>query len=300
MSLEPRRESSCGHHYVTTYQNCPRNFYFKYILGFMPSEVAVPLVFGSAYHIAREARAKGASFEEALVSGNEEIYSRASTLPPYTDVEGLIDDLRKMFTQTELLFEETQQHYNYVAIEKELLVRLSNGFKMTIRADAIVQAKASGDVFILEYKTTRSSLNGMFRSVANGDQATAYVLGARRCAEELGVKPEQVIGVLPEVAYLKGSQCTAARGDPIMPTQYELDAYEARIIGVLSEIGEKLSRLQRGFPSEALFPRACTLCTGFFKCPYENICKRFWDGTFVPEGFTKDPEITPPSKEALR
>lgn len=291
MSANEQRESNAGVHFLQTYQTCPRSWYFKYVLGFLPESTPMPLVFGAAFHEYKAARYRGTPEKEAEAIAVAILRNRLDELPPYTDVATLEDDLARMVGTTEVLIRKDLETFEIIAVEEQIEPRLENGFTMTMRPDALARDRKSGDIYILEHKTTRSSIGGMIRSITNGLQARAYVWGVRKV---LAIPSNVTVALLPEVTYLKGRVCEAVYGDPITPTQYDLDAFEASMIGLFSELGEKIERLKGGLPAEVLFPPATHLCTGFLQCEYEPICRTFWDGTTVPSGFRKDEAITGP------
>ena len=293
------RESCVGHHHNQCYQSCPRQYFLKYVLGILPEKVGMPLVFGAAFHEVAGLYAQGANIEVALDFGQQVLRERFAEIKGSAELGELAADLDRMCRVSEPMWAADKARFDLFAVEVEIQPELANGFKMTMRPDAIGRDKETGDIYIIERKTTRSSIPGMLRSVQNGDQATAYVLGVRRAASQLGIDPSKVVGVIPEITYLKGSVCTAVVGDTIVPTQYQLDEYEAGSIGILSEIGQKISQLNSGIPAEVLFHRAPFQCSGFLSCDYEPICKTFLDGTWVPDGFRRDDAIVPPTTPSV-
>lgn len=298
MSNNTQRESLAGFHWMSTYQTCPRQWFFKYVLGFLPELTGQALVFGAAFHEGK-ARYYETGDPDAMYSAAiDSLWGREAELGPYIDLADLTSDLRKMLGSALPLMASDRDDFDFLAIEKQFEPELANGFKMTIRPDAVVRSRVDGDVWILEHKTTRSSISGMLRSVTNSDQATAYTMGIRKVAGVLGVDPSTVRGVIPEVSYLKGSVCQTVAGDPIIPTSWQIDAFEAGAIGLLSELGDKVERLGT-YPAEVLFPRSTLLCTGFLKCDYEPICKAYHDGVSVPFGYRRDTSITVPTLKPL-
>ena len=299
MSNNEQRESKAGVHFMQTYQTCPRQWFFKYVLGYLPEQTGMALVFGAAFHEGKATYYKTGDADAMYEVAKESLWSRQLELDKNVDIANLTEELRKMLSSALPLMASDRDDFEFLAIEREFQPELANGFKMTIRPDAVVQSKESGDVWVLEHKTTRSSITGMLRSVTNSDQATAYTMGIRKVASELGIDPTSVRGVIPEVSYLKGSVCETVAGDPICPTEWQIDAFEAGAIGILSELGDKVERLST-MPAEVLFPRSTHLCTGFLKCDYEPICKKYHDGTSVPFGFRKDSAILVPELKPLR
>ena len=285
------RESACGFHYIQTYQTCPRQWFIKYVLGILPARTASYLVLGKALHeVAAHYLETGSQpfpeVERWMIPCFEGL---AEDLDPNTAPQELYTTLARMVRTAIPVWDADLQRYRVVAFEDELQPPLANGFRMTMRPDAVVEDRETGDVWIIERKNTQSSDTGMLRSVANGDQVVAYTLGLKRtCAERYGLDPSRVLGGIPEVSYVKGSVERTIIGDPIIPTQWQLDEYEARSIGLLSEIGNKLDLLNQGVSAEVLFGRAPTQCSGFLKCDYESICKRHLDRDSEFEGFRVD------------
>lgn len=294
MSAPEQRESSCGHHYISTYQSCPRQWFIKYILGLLPVHTASYLVLGKALHeTAAHYLTTGFQPFGAVAKWMIPCFKGLATdLDPNTDPKVLCNTLARMVRTAIPIWDDDLRRFRVVAVEDELQPCLANGFRMTMRLDAVFEDKQTGAVWVSERKNTQSSDTGMMRSVANSDQVVAYTLGLKRtCSERYGLDPEKVLGAIPEVSYVKGAVKRTIVGDPIIPTQWQLDEYEARTIGLLSEIGNKLTLLAEGVPAEVLFGRSPQVCSGFLRCDYEPICKRHLDHASTFEGFRKDPSI---------
>lgn len=292
MSLKEQRESSCGHHYISCYQSCPRKWFIRYILGLLPEKTPSYFVLGKALHetaafYLNEGPGSFAKVEAFMIPTFE-----ALTEDLEGDPQELYTTLARMVRSALPTWDSILRDYTIVALEDEFFATLANGFKMTMRPDALVASKTTGDLWVLEHKNTQSSDSTMFRNVANSDQITAYTLGLRKVSlERYGIEPERVLGGLPIVSYVKGSVERTSIGDPIMPTRWQLDEYEARSIGLLSELGNKTSLLKRGTPVEVLFGRSPSTCSGVLKCEYESFCKRYLTYEDVPEGFRKDSSL---------
>src|SRR4030042_3112877 len=132
MSLNEQRESSVGFHFLQAYQNCPRQFFIKYILGYLPEKIASYLVMGKVFHAAAafvaEFDTEGTLAWEVLEAFMKADFAKeAEGLDTYTDAGELYAILATLVKSAIPQWEKDHKLYKFVAVEKEILVALANG-----------------------------------------------------------------------------------------------------------------------------------------------------------------------------
>ena len=286
-----RRESPSGLHFWQLYQNCPREFYFKYVLGLKPKYTSKPLVLGGVFHDAKARLYKTWDEDEALKELNKSFRIRAKELDPTVDREELRERTMLMFLAWASDFaKRDQQTYRIVEVEHEWKITLPNGFVVTARPDAVVRMKREPFYFILETKTSSFSVTLTKANVTQGDQATMYTYGFRQKWPK-----RRFGGVIPDITYWNKQSTDVTkivnqRTDVVQRTSFDLKAFELYTMDVLNEIARRVKAVESGEvePIQA-FGRNTSWCFSYHRtCPYADICRRNVDPDRVPEGFVRD------------
>lgn len=275
-----------GFHYLSTYQSCRWRWYLNHVRKIVPLKVSRYLLFGQAFHAAKEAFYKGEarSRKDFIQYGIDWLKSLKDQ---YEKIGQYEDDITKMGAMTIAWYDtfaaDEFDKYEILAIEQEYLIPLPAGFVMTVRPDAVVRERESGMIFAFETKTTSRSVSEMARSVACQQQVDTQIMGI---FEEMKTRNEPMSmmgGVIPDIVYRRQSVCRAERTAPIKRSTKELADTKLSFSGLFSEIGQKLKSLEDDvLPPEALFDRNGAWCAQF-GCEYESICKSRFTGT--PPGF---------------
>jgi hypothetical protein len=161
---------------IGTLQRCPRAHYWRFEVGLQTLTTGEALRFGSAWHQAMEARAKGADCQFALVAGIGG-RSQVDELAVAT-LSGLLDGYYHQYTDTWS-----------IAPEIEFAYPLRRG-----RGAMWAAGKIDGitDLALIEHKTTSSDISpgsDYWLRLRGNFQILQYVEGARR----LGYDPRCVI-----------------------------------------------------------------------------------------------------------
>lgn len=269
--VQKQRESSLGYHFIHLYQDCPRKWYLKYILGIMPKRVGKALIFGKAWHSMAELFYSGAG--EQVLLDHFERQLRASH-DEYKKEEEFQADLLRFPTMLHLWFEkmsERLEEYEVLMTERELRPHLGDSLgTMTIRPDAVLRHKSTRRVYVAEHKTTSYSLQGMISSVETEDQITAYCWGLTKACPELKA---DFGGVLLDVTYQKGRVTDFAQ-EVLFRNRFALEDFELSMIGLFNEVTSKVAALRKNpaLPPPLLFPRNGSCCSRW-PCEYEAICR---------------------------
>jgi hypothetical protein len=281
-----KRASSAGWHFLNSYQSCPRKFYFRYLRGFTPEHTAPVLTFGGAFHDGKATFYRTGSRKKAIQAAQDYIEEAApeyedSYLPEieYIRVENLMEAWISRCGRDDL------RYYKILAVEEEMEAALYNGFRLTGRADAVLQSKSTGDRFLLETKTTGYSIEVTYRGLTNSDQISCYLWLLKKTHPNWKVDT-----CLPDIAYSRQSRVEVLREALITRSPQRLQEFEDQTVGLLTEISQKVQSIG-SYPLLMLFPRnaAPGWCTSFNRaCEYMEICDQDCPVGEVPEGFKID------------
>lgn len=158
-----RRISRSGYEALS---RCRRKYYYGYLFsktGLSSTAPAWNLIIGLGVHKGLEVILFGGSAVEAALAAKEEFEAQASsikekdayTLNSISEASALVQALTIgwFYAKREAFFEQ----FEVVTVEKEVEVLLSSNVALMARADAVVRDKASGELFILNWKTTSST-----------------------------------------------------------------------------------------------------------------------------------------------
>ena len=287
----PSTQSRCGYHFLSSYQSCRWRWYLNNVRHISPNKTSRYLLFGQAFHAAKEAFYKRETPCKAdfVAAGYDWLVSLKDQ---YDKADHYEDDLKKMTTMANEWWNtfavDEFNTYDILLVEEEIVIPLPGGFAMTVRPDVMVQHKEIQQINLFETKTTSRSVHEMAHSVACQQQVDTQIMGAHVWLEERGIPTTLLIGVVPDIVYTRQSVKRAERTAPINRSKKELADSKLSFAGLFSEIGQKLESIKADtMPPEALFDRNGVWCAQF-GCEYESICRsRF---TTPPPGFHSNSE----------
>jgi hypothetical protein len=270
--------SSSGFHFGNLYQNCPRKFYLRYVLGLEPTFTSPPLINGLIYHEAK------AIWYTSKGDRNKAVRKIGTLIKEFkTEVEDP-DILVKMKDRLTVLLDTWIEEYGradfekykILGVEKEYKTALlDTNIKLTTRLDLIVQQKRTKEVFVVDTKTSSFSINTASESMYYGDQATAYLWALKKNRPTL-----DVTGLIVDISYWNSQTDNTGnikhvRGDIIHRTERDLQEFEEGFCNLFFEISQKVAAVKkRTHKPEALFPRNTSYCLSFFRpCEYCLICR---------------------------
>lgn len=275
-----------GYHFWNLYQDCPRKFHLRHVLKLETEHPARPLLFGGAIHEGKAAfYSSKCSFQGMMRGFSKAVRDRQGS---YAERREATEDNQRgrllLSSWYESYGRDDARLYNVKYVEKELAVPLPNGFVVTARLDALVtRKKESTSALILETKTTGYSLEMTDQGVQFSDQATTYLWAAKRSFPKLNIE-----GLVPDIMYERKGRCECRRGDTVYRTDRELLEFEQGVMGILSEISQKVEALRQGWEWYQVFPRNTSWCTSFNRlCEYAHICREDFPEEEVPYGFIR-------------
>ena len=274
LKVPKRSESSSGFHFFNLYQCCPRKFYLRYHLNIKPKFTTPALLFGSAFHEGKAIFYTTKSEAKALAMAEAVFKSGKKELEFQDDFKDQLWRLQNMLHfWIEQKGKQDLNRYKVLYVEKEINVPIAHTlYVMTQRHDAIVQDKMTKLVYIMETKTSSFSSRVTSDAVRLGDQATSYLLGAKK------VLNLDVYGVVADVSFWSKQSKTVdgiknVREDVVTRTPYAIENFEKGVAQILSEINQKSLAYKRGRDPWLLFPRNSHYCTAYSNpCEFNSIC----------------------------
>lgn len=283
------RESFLGMHFINTYQKCPWKFFLKYVLGFMKDTNPRYFIRGQAIHSAIEHFLNGVDIKTVRQMPIAYIHMHKDKY--HDDEERNTDVSLVQEGINEWLKENSDDLEIYEEIEHETphVIYLSNGFPITVRLDRLVRSKETGRLYIIDTKTTKNNMSSILKQLRYGYQGIGYMYAVWKIYNE---KPAGVIGdILLMKANKYSNRIESFRSPVITYSDYAYIQWEMNIIGLLSEISQKVKAFYNNeLPEEVLFSRNPSDCQ-FMGCEYESICQRHNTFDVIPEGFYRDPWV---------
>lgn len=169
----------------TTYQECPRKYFYRHILGFVPNIIMPYFAWGSAYHVYRESLDKlfMENPDRSLLDIGVESMQKANEYftkhMPKIDPESKFAFMTKerFLASMQLAFkywtkEKTEKKIIVLAVEQSFLLTLPDGTKIAGRADQVV--RWNRQVWGRDWKTTQTLGKYYENSLDPNDQFTRY------------------------------------------------------------------------------------------------------------------------------
>jgi hypothetical protein len=287
-----------GFHFIEEFKNCKRHWYIGNLIGFQPEKKPFMLLFGGAFHAGKAAFYKKRDIEAGVRTFKAEL---KSSRPQMEEPEKFYPFLLERGPLMLRRWADTHgyndlSNYKVLAVEKILEVRLPNGYLLTVKPDAVLQA-SNGNIYIFETKTSFFSANLQEDVVALGDQATTYLYAWGKATGKTAA------GVVPDIIYWnrnsrKSEDIEIRRGSLITRSKRELLEFQD---GVMSDLMDMSARV-RGLAktnAASMFPRTTSHCIAYNRrCEYADICREdVKDIKYPPGGFIRE---TFPGKTKLK
>lgn len=260
---------------LSLYSACNRKWAFKYLRGWkVPGDLYGPLAYGHAIHEAQAAMYATRSVKAA--------HDMINKLAPWKDHK---DEMKRLFRKkldigfekwyTEI-GENDLKNLSIILVEKELPLRLPNGYTMTVRVDRILRDPSNNEIFINDTKTTGWSFDGTQSKYMIHDQPRLYIAAVRQNYPEW---TEALTGWRTDLIYIKrasrspgGFSCRVGRSDVISFTDAEIEDTLISYAGLTDDIAGKLQATETE-PLASLFPANYGNCDAYNRiCEYHSIC----------------------------
>jgi len=260
---------------LQTYLDCPRKFFFEYLLGWRPEGTNVHLVFGKAWHEAMEylllngydAKSVLSAYElfeqeyrkefapeDDISNGNKTPDNAFRALGNYAKHYGKTDKFDVLFTE----------------VAGVVPISMDGSKKLHFRIDAIVRDPMHGNqVMVLEHKT------GSQNSRQWHDQwALKTQVGTYSHALFYMFEPHDVYGVMINGAIIRKNDEEFVRV-PVLKTPDNMNVWlwnTRHHVNMIEWNMQELSECSDNDQVLMAFPMNTESCTKYFGCPFHDFC----------------------------
>lgn len=174
----PRFKNTITASSLATLFSCQRRFYLAHEVGWKKPETSDALRFGSAFHAALEARAKGADFPDAMCAAVATAEGDELDAATVATLEGLVAGYYARYNPAEGRDEVSEMHPEITFAIKHPAAR---GFTLRGKIDGLCVFR-NGQTGIIEHKTTSEDIavGALYWDTINRDQIALYGIAAER------------------------------------------------------------------------------------------------------------------------
>ena len=284
---------------LTTYLDCPRKFFFEHILGWRPARPAHDLIFGEAWHRAREHQLLHGYSDVAGAYAKFIAYYREHFEPDTDDMYQPKDPVGAMLALNKFAHERADD----TVVNKVLLTETSGtvpiddkGHKLYYRMDSVMQTQ-DGRYFSWDHKSakrfSRVWADKFHLSIQNGTY-THCLYCMFPVDEVLGV---EFCGTCFE--YLKRGSAARPQGHhisfmrvPAYKTPGQMNTWLFTVVTLVEEIERDMDRLSHCSEHDEVlqaFRMNPESCTKYYGCAFHDYCQSWqnplWRCEEPPLGF---------------
>lgn len=282
---------------LNQYQSCPRSYFFRYLLGLVPSGGNLHLAFGSAWHSALEVLYKEGIRKNKIplaFSAFMETFEKmgGTTLPehpnknPNMALQALVSYVGTYANDLDgltLIATETGGLLEIPAMDS-----FGKDHSITYRFDGLFR-RHDGKVVVLEHKTASRGGRTWADSWDHALQIGTYITAANQnyCME--GV---EALVYVNGTVFLKGKQDFIRV--PQMRSKKQLNLWYYQICDLINRIEADTIALASyvDLPVMACFlPNTCS-CTSFGGCPYDLLCQTKMNPINLTDADTADFDVS--------
>lgn len=287
---EEMRESPAGRSIMSLYQDCPRKWYFRYVIGWRTTAISDPLAMGSAVHEGQEAfYNNNFNYNKCLDRAFEVI----NDLNPL--LKNKVASALHIWNGFTGRFE--REKVEVVLVEEPITIKLPNGFNMTGRLDRLLKDKETGEIFISDTKTTGWDLTKTLRNYTYHDQPKLYYAGFKDTFPELA---KECVGWRTDGIYCRerlskgegtGEFYGHAERSPLVSfLDGQIQDIRNSYASFIDDMAYKLALLEKeAEPPSLAFPGCGSHCLAYNKvCEYYNYCHKVDKNPTMPHNFSKD------------
>lgn len=293
---------------LTTYMQCPRKFFYRYLLGWTPTAPNNHLIFGSAWHMAMEHLLIERFSAQAIEEAKELFYvyyrsffdERTDELfvpkTPLNALQSIMDYAQR--------FAHELREYEVLHTEMAGLVMVSEQRTMTFKCDAILRT-AQGAPFGLDHKTSQRKYGNWGDHWTMSTQMLTY-LHALHCL----FPDRDDLSMLVRCAFFYVKSPTDFCDHPINKSLDQMTTWLARTNAWLDRLESDMAELPYCSDGDQVldaFPPNDTACFNYGRqCAYFDFCNT-WSNPLqrtdvVPIGFVQefwDPLARPEIRERV-
>lgn len=257
---------------VQEFMDCPRKYFYRYVLGLTLETTNHHLVFGQAFHKAMEILLRKGYNKEALqeaFTAFMKLYR--SQCGPETDDQNAPKTPENALIALDEYIRLYQPFDNFKVLHTEIAgsVTVSEGRQAHFRIDAILEDDRW--IFALDHKTTKSVANRQWKDQWTLSMQMGLYTHVLYCLYD----PSKVFGVKVNGIGLQKTKVDFERV-PVRKTPETMQAWLWNFNHFLDMIEQEFQRLGESRPSDVVmqaFPQNTQSCTKYFGCPYLDLCQ---------------------------
>jgi hypothetical protein len=278
---------------IQTYMDCPRKYFWEYVLGWRPEQANNHLIFGTSWHSAMESLLQFGYSDDSLLLAQmklEEVYRSSfgelSDDLYYPKTPGFAAEMLKRYTR-----EYPQDHSSFEVLYTEVSgsVSIGQGRSLYFKTDSILQGTSGflkDKIFSLEHKTLTTN-NRQWQQQWSLKQQVGTYTHVLNCL----FPQDKVYGVIINGAVFQKTKPGFTRVH-VPKTNLQMQVWLQNINYWYSQIEEQFASLRHCSENEILlsaFPMNSENCTKYFGCTYHDMCTS-WANPLqhldeVPQGF---------------
>lgn len=259
---------------LSTYMECPRKYFYEYILGWRSTTPRQDLVFGEAVHAGLEILySKGFDQLELACLVLEDTY-RKSFDPMTDDTYGAktVANAQEALAEYIEYYRTDPREYTVLHTEVSGKTSIQEGMDLYFRLDCVMEDKKTGQKFVLEHKTTGRGGGQWLAQWPLSLQVGAYthaLYGLYPSEEVYGVRVNGLIFLKKGTNFMR---CSCAKTQAQMDVWYNTAKNWYRQLRFDQEV---LLEKQDEFLSRTtmnLFSLNTGSCTRWGVCAYHDFC----------------------------
>lgn len=275
---------------IKCFKDCPRKFFYNFVLHWRRSEPNIHLEFGTAWHLAKEhlltTSYTAADVDEAysiFLSHFRKYFSEHDDLTLDAKTPG---NAKKALTEYAKQFGPINRQMTILATEIAGQVALSHDLMVSFKIDAVV--RDSRGVWVLDHKTSSRDSPIYDESWFLSEQMSVYT-HALHCM----FPTENVRGAYVDLSVLRKSGNLHKRL-PVTKTFNHLEEWHWNILQWFHFLQREYTNLTTNTHSTTLeaFPKNTESCTKYGRCPYMSLCSSCFNPIpnieDIPEGFRRE------------
>ena len=275
---------------INCYLDCPRRYFYEYVLNWRQDTPHHDLEFGEAWHQAQEHLLKH-GYDSVLGAMNAFLSHYRKHFSEHTDpdyapknpgyaAQALVAYVKQYATD--------RVDYETLYTEVAGSVMVAPGLHLSFRIDAIVRSLQTGLIRFREHKTTKSDRPSWYMQWPLAIQLGTYTYVMHCMYEQAEIYGGEVNGSIFTKKEVKHVRV------PVKKTMDAMNAWHFDVVYWLRQIEQQFDMLSRCSDTQSVmeaFPRNPGSCTKYFGCPYHDFCCA-WSNPLsrceeIPDGFVE-------------
>lgn len=288
------------------YKDCPRKFFYEYLLGLRPDNGNIHLNFGKLFHKAMEVLERGRRSDEALLKACEvasnlfdEYFGRMAALEPERFKGKTLTNAIKALEQYRREFADDRMEPLIIELGDSVLLDDSPERRLYYKLDMLLYDHNLEKVVVKDYKTAGGHLEGVWADQFLLRMQFGTYLHVAHCV----YPPEQVHGCYIDGIAFQKTQIKMKRV-VVRRSMGSMQNWWINTLEWFKRMEQDFERLTHATPSDPAmdaFPMNESNCTSYNTlCPFHSLCTSRhnplqYDPEKVPVGYKR--EFWDPTKE---